>query len=93
MNSRLVVLPSAVSRNSSTAPSASSPAEQAECTVQLAFCIFELKWDERRDEARALLTEMLALGSDDHGGDGVALTPAARARISELLEDKWFAEQ
>lgn len=73
------------------APGASSPAEQAECAVQLSFCIYELKWTERRDEARALLAEMLLLGEDKTQGDGVALTAAARERISELLEEEWFA--
>tara|TARA_B110001452_G_scaffold2233_1_gene1936 strand:+ start:2477 stop:3610 length:1134 start_codon:yes stop_codon:yes gene_type:complete len=72
------------------APGASSPAEQVECAVQLCFCIYALRWDERRDEARFLLSEMLE--DPDPQGDGVALTPAARERISELLEEDWFDE-
>jgi len=50
--------------------------------VQLAYCVWRLRWEERRDEARALLQELTAderVPVDD------------RAQLTTLLEDEWWS--
>ena len=66
---------------SRAAPGASTPMEQLDCGVQLAYCVWQLKWEERRDEARALLQE---LAVDER------VPPGDRAQLSGLLGDAWW---
>ena len=50
--------------------------------VQLSYCVWRLRWEERRDEARALLQELAA---DER------VPPDDRAQLATLLEDEWWS--
>lgn len=64
-------------------PSASSAEEQRDCAAQIAFCIWTLRWTERRAEAKGLLETIANSGTE----------AAQRERIAvDLLADKWFRE-
>ena len=63
-----------------TRPDATSEAEQLECAMQVALCIFALRWEERRDEAREIILTHLPRVSAD-----------ARVRFEALLRDSWFS--
>jgi len=60
--------------------------EMRELSGQLALCIHRLRWDQRRNEARALLRGLLR-SFDEMGFD-----PDEPARIEALLADPWFQE-
>lgn len=62
-------------------PEASTADEQRDCAAQQAFCIWTLRWRERREEARALLTELGADAASER--ERMALT---------VLSDDWFEE-
>ena len=62
-------------------PAASSPDEQASCAVQMAMCLYSLRWEDRRDEARDLLSEVL---SDER------VTVEGREQLERLAQDEWF---
>lgn len=71
---------------SARCPLASPPQEAVACSVQLASCIYALRWEARRDEARALLEDSLATPSN-----GVLqLAPEVRGRVVEMLNEEWF---
>ena len=60
--------------------------EMRELSGQLALCIHRLRWDQRRNEARALLQGLL------RSSDEMGLDPDEPARIEALLADPSFRE-
>ena len=50
--------------------------------VQLGYCVWRLRWEERRDEARTLLQE---LAMDER------VPPDDRAQLTTLLADEWWS--
>ena len=53
----------------------------------MALCIYQLRWKQRRNEARALLRQ-LARFSDETPGANIE-----RVRVDELLSKPWFEEE
>ena len=65
-------------------PAASSADEQRDCAAQIAFCIWTLRWEERREEGRALLEDLA------QASQGVAGAQQREKFATELLDDAWF---
>lgn len=61
--------------------------EMREYAGQVALCIYQLRWKQRRNEARALLRQ-LARFSDETPGANIE-----RVRVDELLSKPWFEEE
>ena len=62
-------------------PGVTSGAEMLDCDVQVAYCLWQLRWEERRDEARATLQALVR--NED-------VPPADRRQLEGLLADAWF---
>lgn len=63
-----------------------SDEESREYAGQVALCIYTLKWEQRRNEARILLRGLLRFADEE---DGVL---EERMRMEALLQDPWFAD-
>ena len=70
-----------------------------ECAGQVALCVYALRWQQRREEARSLLTGLLTYSEEAaarNEGTGFetykTLDAEERGRIEALLAQPWFAE-
>jgi len=72
-----------------------SDQEMRECSAQLALCIWALRCEQRRDEARALLQGLLRYEREaaERFGDSFGdLDAVERGRLEQLLAEPWFEQ-
>jgi regulator of sirC expression with transglutaminase-like and TPR domain len=67
--------------------------EMRSCSLQLAHCIFLLRWEGRRNEARLLLQGLLRYSEQAQArfGDAFASDEETQTQIESLLAEAWFA--
>ena len=66
-------------------------AEMRETAGQVALCIFLLKWEQRRNEAKQLLLKLRRDADEFSAGDDRP-DPLERQRLDDLLAQPWFNE-
>ena len=69
-----------------------SDAEMRECSGQLALCLYAMRWEQRRAEARMLLEGLLRydLEAAARFGSAARSEMIDRERIERLLAEPWF---
>lgn len=60
--------------------------ESREYAEQVALCIYKLRWQQRRNEAKILLNGLLKFAEE------TGASALERARLESLLGDPWFAD-
>lgn len=68
-----------------------SDEEMQEYAAQVALCIYELRWTQRRAEAKVLLNRILQYAKHPEGRG--KFDDASLARVEDLLEQPFFGDQ